>query len=150
MVDSREQLPLDFPGFQTQRTALATGDYSVIADGQDLREVVAIERKSLSDMLGCVGHSRERFERELDRLSRFRFKWLVIECSMMELAAGSRYSKLTAKQVMGSILAWGPKYGVDPIFACNRDYAAAAVRTLLFHASRYAKIAAEQQENVTP
>jgi len=31
-----------------------------------LEDRVGIERKSLSDLLGCIGGSRDRFERELE------------------------------------------------------------------------------------
>ena len=138
LIDTREQLPLEFPGFETLTATLQTGDYSVICDGQDLRDVVAIERKSLSDMLGCIGASRERFERELVRLQAIRFHALVIECPMIRLVESNRFSTLTPRQVMGSLLAWVFKYQMPIIFADNRDYAAATVRTLLFHAARYA------------
>jgi hypothetical protein len=45
LIDTREQAPLEFCGVATERATLTTGDYSCIADGVDLRDVVAIERK---------------------------------------------------------------------------------------------------------
>ena len=137
LVDTREQLPLAFPGFTSERATLATGDYSCISDGVDLRGVVAIERKSVSDLLGCVGQQRDRFERELARLSEIRFRALVIEGTLIEVVDATAGRRLTPRQVLGSVLAWLFKYNVAPIFADNRTAAAVVVTTLLHHAARY-------------
>jgi len=51
ICDTREQRPLNLAPLQVVTGTLATGDYSV----QGLENIVAIERKSLSDLLGCVG-----------------------------------------------------------------------------------------------
>ena len=65
LVDTREQRPWQFPHcFMTESATLATGDYSV----KGLTDEVAIERKSLADLLACVGRERDRFEREVHRL----------------------------------------------------------------------------------
>jgi DNA excision repair protein ERCC-4 len=138
LVDSREQRPPAFPGFATERVTLSTGDYSVVRDGQDLRDAVAIERKSVSDLLGCIGGRRERFERELCRLGQIPFRALIIEDSMSELVEASRRTQMTPKQVLGSVLAWQFKYHILVTFCSGRHYAAATVRTLLLHGARYA------------
>lgn len=138
LIDTREQLPLVFRGFATERATLATGDYSVSADGVDLREVVAIERKSVGDLLGCIGGQRDRFERELARLAQLRYRALVIEGSMIDVVDATAGRRLTSRQVLGSTLAWLFKYNVAPIFADNRTAAAVVVSTLLHHAARYA------------
>jgi DNA excision repair protein ERCC-4 len=140
LIDTREQTPLVFSGLTTARATLTTGDYSCVVDGEDLRDGVAIERKSLSDLLGCIGQSRARFERELSRLAQIRFRALVIEASLSEVAAGTRYSQLTARQVIGSVMAWVFKYGIAPIFAGDPDSAATVTATLLSHAARYSQI----------
>ena len=64
IVDTREQRPLDLSPLQVVRGTLATGDYSVVG----LESVVAVERKSLDDLLGCIGTDRARFDREVQRL----------------------------------------------------------------------------------
>jgi DNA excision repair protein ERCC-4 len=138
LIDTREQRPFAFGQIPTQRVTLSTGDYSVIANGKDLRDVVAIERKSASDLLNCVGGQRERFERELCRLAELPYRALVIEAPMNELTEDARHSNLEPKQIMGSVLAWTFKYGVAPIFCSGRPFAAAAVRMLLYHGARYA------------
>ena len=60
IVDTREQRPLNLAPLRTEAGTLVTGDYSV----KGLVEVVAIERKSLPDLLACIGQERERFDRE--------------------------------------------------------------------------------------
>ncbi len=139
LIDTREQVPLESPDFATQRATLAAGDYSCVCDGVDLRTVVSIERKSLGDLLACVSNQRDRFERELARLAQVRFRALVIEASMASVAAGTCYSQLTPRQVLGSVLAWTWKHSVPPIFASDRQFAAMAVATLLRHAARYSQ-----------
>ena len=64
VVDSREQLPLDLEPLQSVRGTLTTGDYSVAG----MESIVAIERKSLGDLLSCIGKERERFDKEVMRL----------------------------------------------------------------------------------
>jgi DNA excision repair protein ERCC-4 len=54
IVDTREQLPLDLAPLAVEVGTLATGDYSV----RGLVDVIAIERKSLPDLLGCIGQDR--------------------------------------------------------------------------------------------
>jgi DNA excision repair protein ERCC-4 len=136
LVDTREQNPLVFAGVETMRVTLRTGDYSCAA-GVDLRDVVAIERKSAGDLLGCIGGQRERFERELERLSQFHFKAIVIEGTLADVINATAGRQLTPNQVTGSVLAWVFKYGVPVIFAGNRALASMAVVTLLRHAARY-------------
>ena len=85
LIDTREQRPYAFSSCPTLRVALETGDYSYICDGRELRDVVAIERKSVTDLLGCIGGQRDRFERELARLAELSFRAIIIECAIPDL-----------------------------------------------------------------
>jgi ERCC4-type nuclease len=81
-------LPAQWITLPTKRAALPAGDYSV----EGLEHVVAIERKSVSDLAGTLygsatnaageraGHL-ERFRRELERLQPYARKWWLIEGS---------------------------------------------------------------------
>jgi hypothetical protein len=139
LIDTREIRPLGFGEVRTERATLRTGDYSIVCDGQDLRDTVAIERKSISDLLGCIGGQRERFEREMCRLAEIPFRALVVEDNMSELFEASRRTQMTRKQVLSSVLAWQFKYHLPVTFCSGRHYAAATVRTLLLHGARYAQ-----------
>jgi DNA excision repair protein ERCC-4 len=135
LVDSREQTPLDFVGAPTRRATLKSGDYSLIWDGHDLRDFVAIERKSATDLLGCVGHDRDRFTRELERLSKLPHRALVIENSLREVLSPS-LSAIHPSAVLGSLCAWAHRYGVWPIFAGDRALAAQITLKLLIHGAQ--------------
>jgi DNA excision repair protein ERCC-4 len=85
VVDTREQTPLNLFPMTEIRAGLQTGDYSLAG----LERLIAVERKSPSDFLGCVGQDRERFDRELERIVAYRYRALVIECTYEELRSGS-------------------------------------------------------------
>ena len=91
IVDTREQIPLDLKALLTMRGTLQTADYSILG----LEHVIALERKSLSDLLGCVGVERERFEREVQRLLAYPVRALVVEATWPDLEQGEWRSKVT-------------------------------------------------------
>ena len=69
LIDTREQTPVTLeykPScvLKSEKVGLYTGDYSI----KGLENHVAIERKSLADLMGCIGTQRERFEKEIIRL----------------------------------------------------------------------------------
>jgi ERCC4-type nuclease len=131
VIDTREQLPLDLSPLQTVSGTLATGDYSV----QGLEHVIAIERKSLSDLLGCVGQERERFDREVQRLLAYPVRALVIESTWAEIEMGGWRSKITPQAAMGSLLGWIAQ-GLPVIMAENHDRAGRYASRLLYIAAR--------------
>ncbi len=102
IVDTREQRPLDLSPLSTERGTLATGDYSV----RGLEGVVAIERKSLADLVACVGRDRKRFEREVQRLLSFPMRAVVVEASWGDLERGAWRGEVTPAAVVGSVLGW--------------------------------------------
>ncbi len=102
IVDSREQLPLDLAPLWTESATLTTGDYSL----KGLEHHVCIERKSLDDLLGCVGRDRERFERELQRMLAYPVRVLLVESTWADIELGQWRSMLTSSQVMGSLIGW--------------------------------------------
>jgi ERCC4-type nuclease len=130
VIDPREQLPLSMP-FQTVQKTLPTGDYSIFG----LEHVVAVERKSLQDLIACVGRERERFDREIQRLLAYSVRAVVIEAPWTALEAGDWKGDVTPQAAMGSVLGWIAS-GIPFIFAGTRDGAAKAVARLLFIAAR--------------
>lgn len=102
IVDTREQSPLDLSPLSMETGALETGDYSV----RGLEHVIRIERKSLSDLIGCVGRDRDRFNREIQRLLAFPVRSLVIEAGWDEIEAGGWRGQVTPKMVLGALLSW--------------------------------------------
>ena len=102
VIDTREQTPLDLQPLLTVTGTLATGDYSVLG----LETVVAVERKSLPDLIGCVGRERERFDREVQRLLAYPVRALIIEATWGDIEAGDWRGNVTPAQALGSVLGW--------------------------------------------
>ena len=79
----------------TVTACLITGDYSV----SGYEDQVAIERKTIDDLVGCLGKHRDRFERELERAKGFEFFAVLVETSYFELRegfTGAAYTRIAA------------------------------------------------------
>ena len=126
VVDTREALPLGFPG--ATKRALRTGDYAIVG----YEERCAIERKELSDFLGCVGRDRARFERELERMAAMDYAAVVIEASLSDILHGTEFSRVHPMSAIGSILAWSVRYRIPFFFAENRR----RCRSMVYHLLR--------------
>lgn len=131
IIDTREQLPLDLAPLQVEPGTLATGDYSV----RGLEHVVALERKSLTDLLCCVGSERERFDREIQRMLAYPVRCLVVEATWSDLEAGEWRSHVTPAAAVGSCLGWIAA-GVPIIMAGDHERAGRYASRLLFTAAR--------------
>lgn len=131
IVDTREQRPWDLSPLKMRTGTLCTGDYSI----SGLEGVVRIERKSLSDLLGCVGQHRERFDAEIQRLLAFPVRCIIVEAEWSDLVKGDWRSRVTPEAAMGSVLGW-IAHGVPVVFAGNVQGAALAASRILFIAAR--------------
>lgn len=131
LIDTREQLPLDLEPLQTVAAALPTGDYSV----RGLEHVVAIERKSLSDLLCCVGRERERFDREVQRLLAYPTRALLVESTWPDIERGEWRSQLQPSHVLGSLLGWIAA-GLPVIMAGDHARAGRYAARVLYTAAR--------------
>jgi len=131
IVDTREQAPVDLAPLKSIEGTLTTGDYSVVG----LEHVVAIERKSLPDLLGCVGVSRERFDREVQRLLAYPVRAIVVESSWAELETGGWRSQVSPSAVTGSCLGWIAA-GVPIVMAGDHKRAGLVIGRLLYIAAR--------------
>lgn len=144
VVDSREQNGWDFPGVPTVRAGLDAGDYSLL--GAETR--FAIERKSIADLFGTVIRERDRFERELERLSRYEFAAILVEATVADILAfdSPESDGITEAQrksrpatVLHSLLSWHVTYGVPTLFV-GADRAVCA-RVVLRLAQKFAQAA---------
>ncbi len=131
LIDTREQAPWAFT-LTTEPATLDAGDYSI----KGLERLVAVERKSLPDLLGCVGRDRDRFKRELQRMRGYRFRTLVVEATMSELHAGDWRGSLKPSHVVGSLAAWQSQYSLPIMLAGDRHQAAAFAERYLFQCAR--------------
>lgn len=120
VVDSREQSNWDFKNFRadarqkrlplvvrTVTKGLKSGDYSI----EGIEDRISVERKSLSDLYSTLGQGRERFERELQRLSEMEVAAVVIEADWRTIIENPpEESKLSPKSVFRSINAWEQEF----------------------------------------
>ena len=137
LVDTREQRPLDLKAackdtYRVEKASLATGDYSVAGLEHD---GVVIERKSLDDLVACVGNERKRFEAELRRMQGFRAKLVLVESLYCDVEGGGWRSKVTPASVVGSIMRW-QQWGISFHFAGTREAAARYACNYLWLAAR--------------
>lgn len=121
LIDSREQTPFAFhgeryKGISTEVTTLPTGDYSL----KGLEDKVAIERKSMPDLVSCLGKQRERFLRELQRGKALEAFCVVIEGSFEQLAKGEYRSDINPHAACQSIAAFTARLGIPFFFAGSR------------------------------
>ncbi len=139
VVDSREQAPLRFENLPAEPGTLDTGDYSI----RGLTHLIAVERKSLNDLLACVGRDRDRFKRELQRLRAYRYRLLVLEADAAALEAGVWQSHVKPSHVLGSLAAWTAQYGLPVWLAGSHEAAGRFVEKFLYQSAR--AVAAEAQ-----
>lgn len=129
VIDTREQAPLDLL-VPSVRGTLAVGDYSV----RGLEHLVAVERKSLPDLLACVGRERDRFDRCIKSMRSYEVRILVIEASLGTIELGQWRSQLTPTQVKAALYSWAKHVTIFP--AGDRLTAARVVSGILFSAAR--------------
>lgn len=100
IVDTREQNPL----FTTTdkyvvKKYLPAGDYSILG----FEDIIAIERKNLSDLFASLTSERKRFEEEVERLESYVWKGLVIEAEEKEVLEPYEFSDTKPMQIFSSL-----------------------------------------------
>lgn len=112
-VDTREPWPHPYaPHFSEDiklvRGTMETGDLCVSA----LPDGTCAERKATSDLYGCLGQGRERFEKELIRSRYLGRLVVVVEGSMSDLLtlAHNRGGGMREESIIGTLAAWQRRY----------------------------------------
>lgn len=123
--DTREQLPL-FPenaipdGLQIENRCLRDGDYSVLG----LENMVAFERKQVSDFFGYIGKERDRTTKKMQRFreiaNRGGFVGLVVEACESDLFQGYHMSNVPTEVVRQSLVSFEVRYGVHCYLSRSR------------------------------
>lgn len=119
LIDNREQKPYRFECFGAEviEATLPCGDYSI----PGFQDVVAIERKELNDLIGCLmGKDRERFERELQKGKYFDLFCVVVEASLDDMSKSRYRSEMKPHAALQSIFAFQIRYRVPFLFCGNR------------------------------
>lgn len=108
--------------------SMKTGDYSL--SGYEDR--ITIERKSKADLYGSIGMGRDRFEREMARMSSFEFAAVVIEAEWGDIIKNPpTRSGLKPVSVLATVIAWMQRYNVHWITCPNRTFAEKTTYRLL-------------------
>lgn len=131
IVDTREQMPANLGEILVEKNTLDTGDYSI----KGLEDYVRIERKSLQDLIGCIGKERERFERELVRLKGFNHKAVVVECYWSDIYAENWRGQIKSSHVIGSLGRWQLD-GIPFILSGPRPFSCKMIQKLLYLSAR--------------
>ena len=145
IADTREQRGFSFAKYEADvdRAALPTADYSL----PGFEDRVGIERKELGDLISCLmGANRERFERELRRLSAYELKAVVIEASMRDAADGQYRSEMKPHAVLQSVFAFQVRYGVPFLWCGDR---AGAEYTTFWLLAKFAREIEERMKALT-
>jgi ERCC4-type nuclease len=123
LVDTRERKPLplhmNHPNWieGERRVALKTGDYTAMG----MENLLALERKSLADLVACTVTYRRPFLAACARLARFRWKAILIEATFEDIKGGFESfaipSAVHPNAVCGTLDAIEAKFGIPFIYA---------------------------------
>ena len=132
--DTREQDGFLFAGFNATVTdgTLTSGDYSV----RGFENRIAIERKSLDDLIGSISTGRERFERELCRLAGLDVAMVVVEAPLIALRQHRYKSRMEPKAAEQSCWCFQQRHMIPFHFAGDKADAEAFTFDTLRHYTR--------------
>jgi len=134
ITDTREQVPYSFEGrgVEVIRRALPAGDYSL----EGFEHLVAVERKTLEDFVSTVIRARERFFRELRRLSGYEASCIVVETDLHDILRGHYLSGAHPNAILGIILSIIVDFGIPVFFCSDRQAACKFVKEFLLRYHR--------------
>lgn len=119
IIDTREQAPFDFSRFEnwiqgTRVQTVPVGDYTV----EGMEGVLALERKSLNDLVATLMHNRERFLRMCEKLAEYKYKAIIVEASYEDVKSPYPGEMAAAHPngVSGSLDALEVKFGIPVIY----------------------------------
>lgn len=117
---------------------LDTGDYSMVG----FEDKIAIERKTMDDLIGCLTTNRDRFERELTRAQSLDFFCVIVEGTYRQMADGAYRSRMNPKSAWESISAFEIRYKTPFYFMGSPELAAKKAESLLlkFHREQQKKL----------
>jgi len=126
IVDSREKEPFSFSKYKNWFAgesvgALKAGDYSIAG----MEDLIALERKSLPDLVNTLIHERTRFFKLCDKLSQLRWKAILVEASYEDVK--SPYNEFTnahPNAVSGTLDALEAKFGIPVIYTSQYKHLA--------------------------
>lgn len=150
IVDTREQQTkkaqqrYESFGVPWERATLAYGDYAynctlpggepLFVPNETLTPRCVVERKmSLDELAGCLGRTRDRFEREFQRATEHGCRiYLLVEDGSWEALLNHRYrSRLHPNAFFASLTAWTVRYQMTVLF-CKADTSGRLIKEILY------------------
>lgn len=113
LVDSREQCRYYFN--KSYVKCLSEGDYSL----DKFEGIIAVERKSLEDLVQTLIRGRERFENELQRLATYEARCVVVESTFSALLAGNYVSQALPQSIVGLMMSASCRFNIPFFFLDN-------------------------------
>ena len=121
LVDTREKYPFDFSRFKnwiadTKSQALKVGDYSI----EGMETMLVLERKTLTDLITTVMQKRERFFKLCEKMTKFRWRALLIEASYEDIKTPYDYDEYNTlahpNAVSGTLDALEARFSIPIIY----------------------------------
>ena len=123
IVDSREQLPLDFKDIEgidkIEENALSYGDYAAIV--HDKLVPIMVERKGLNDLFGTMTSGYQRFKDEMERARLAQHKLiLAVEGTYTDVWNGIEHSQFDGQSMVKKLATLEVKYDLSTWFCESR------------------------------
>lgn len=140
--DTREKQGWDFPpdgkcaGIEI--ATMRTGDYTL----KGFEDLICIERKKCpSEVAGNLGVKKKPFEAEMQRMSAFKYPFIICEFSMSELLEYPKNSDIpksrlsnvviTGKYMLKCLLEYQLEYNIKILFCDNAKHAEMVAASLM-------------------
>jgi LSD1 subclass zinc finger protein len=143
VIDSAEHMGYKFERFTnwfsgTIRKRLPIGDYTLMG----MEGEVAVERKTLPDLVNSIIQDRRDFIEKCERLSKFRKKSLIIEGSLSGVKTPYEDSRAHPNAVLGSLIAAQERWDIPIHFLDDFVLAEEFVASMLskYHAYRWLEL----------
>lgn len=130
LIDTREPQEGSWERYfrsPSARQKLDTGDFSLAG----CEHLVAIERKSLDDLISCLTYHRHRFEKELFRARALERFFVIVEADYNDLLSGNYRSAMEPEAAVQSIAAMSIRHNTAFLFAGKPASAAHLAESLL-------------------
>jgi ERCC4-type nuclease len=125
-IDTREQLEYSF-SIPSIRKKLDAGDYSLVG----FENRIAVERKTLDDFVNTVIKQRERFYRELKKLSKMESSCVVVESNLRDILDARYKAGVHPNAVIGAITSIIVDFHVPVYFCSDRQVTCRFVQDFL-------------------
>jgi len=121
IVDTREKNPFDFSRLKNwiaeeRSQALKVGDYSI----EGMEELLVLERKTLTDLITTLIQQRERFFKQCEKMTKYRWRALLIEASYEDIKSPYDQDEYNTSAhpnaVSGTLDALEARFGIPVIY----------------------------------